>query len=176
MRVRSATIDDASRIAALHAASWRRFYRGALSDAYLAGDIDGDRARLWQERLRNAPANQRVLAAEEAGAVVGFACAFVREDAQWGSLLDNIHVDHAAQGRGAGKRLMKAVAELCAASAPEHGLFLWVIQSNVSAQGFYRSLGGQMSGEDVWSPPGGGSVPRFRIAWPPKAAKALAGA
>ena len=32
---------DANAIAALHADSWRRHYRGAYSDAFLDGDVAG---------------------------------------------------------------------------------------------------------------------------------------
>ena len=39
MHLRTANQSDIQAIASLHAASWRHAYRGALSDAYLAGDI-----------------------------------------------------------------------------------------------------------------------------------------
>src|SRR5438105_9429475 len=40
LRVRNATRDDFQAMARLHATSWRLAYRGALSDAYLSGDIE----------------------------------------------------------------------------------------------------------------------------------------
>ncbi|MBV9411286.1 MAG: GNAT family N-acetyltransferase, partial [Acidimicrobiia bacterium] len=39
VRCRVATIDDVEAIAALHADSWRRNYRGAYLDSYLDGDV-----------------------------------------------------------------------------------------------------------------------------------------
>src|SRR6188768_3459087 len=44
--LRPATAGDAGQIAALHADSWRRHYRGAYSDAFLDGDVLTDRLRV----------------------------------------------------------------------------------------------------------------------------------
>ena len=41
LRFRAAERGDAAAIAALHAASWQRHYRGAFSDAFLDGEVDG---------------------------------------------------------------------------------------------------------------------------------------
>jgi ribosomal protein S18 acetylase RimI-like enzyme len=165
MLLRTATSQDAPRIAALHASSWRNAYRGALSEAYLTGDIEGDRLAVWRKRLDRPVDNQRVAVALDDDALIGFACWYLNDDAHWGSMLDNIHVSQQHQGRGAGKLLMGAVAQSCAATALGCGFYLWVIQSNARALRFYHALGGKTVGEDIWAPPGGGSVPRFRIAW-----------
>lgn len=45
MTVRPARLEDAPPIAALHAASWRAFHRGALTDTYLDGVLDQDPSR-----------------------------------------------------------------------------------------------------------------------------------
>ena len=42
---------DADSIAALHADSWRRHYRGAYLDTYLDGDVVADRREVWRSRL-----------------------------------------------------------------------------------------------------------------------------
>ena len=164
MRIRAARRSDASAIAALHAASWRAADRGAFSERYLAAQVDADRRSVWLERLARPPRNQRVLLAQQRGSLAGFACAYLESDPQWGSLLDNIHVAEALQGRGVGTRLMRVLAGECVPAGG--GLFLWVLESNAAAQRFYERLGGQRTGEDLWSPPGGGSVPRYRYAWP----------
>lgn len=153
-------------MADLHAASWRLAYRGALSDAYLAGDIVADRRQVWASRLSSPLPRQRVFVCEESGVMRGFACAYLQEDAQWGCLLDNIHVGASAQRQGLGSRLLGAVAESCAALTPASGLYLWVLQGNEVAQKFYRAHGAQNVGSDVWAAPGGTQVPRFRLAWP----------
>jgi hypothetical protein len=43
--------EDAEAIAAIHADSWRRRYRGAFQDAYLDGDILAERVAVWHKRL-----------------------------------------------------------------------------------------------------------------------------
>ena len=165
MHIRIAVPTDAPSIAALHAASWRIAYRGALSDEYLAGDILSERNSIWAERFFSPPPNQYVAVAEIDNQLVGFACAYAGHDARWGTLLDNIHVVHALQRQRIGTQLMSSVASWCALNHPHEGLFLWVLKSNAPAQRFYENLGAVKAGSDIWSPPGGGAIPRFRYAW-----------
>jgi hypothetical protein len=42
VRIRAMQAEDASTVAALHAASWRRAYRGILTHTYLDSDGDGE--------------------------------------------------------------------------------------------------------------------------------------
>ncbi len=51
LRFRAAAPGDAKAIAALHADSWQRHYRGAFSDAFLDHDVAGYLLPLWTERL-----------------------------------------------------------------------------------------------------------------------------
>jgi len=164
MLVRAAATSDCHNIAILHAASWRYAYRGALSDEYLAGDVESDRRQLWESRLAEPTERQRVLLVEEGGHLLGFACVYVDEDPQWGSYLNNIHVVRATQGRGIGRFLLHATAEVCGKSRSQ-GLYLWVLQSNTNAQGFYARHGGENTGTDVWEAPGGTTAPLFRFSW-----------
>ncbi len=110
---------------------------------------------------------QQVFVAWEGNVLLGFACAYLDEDPRWGCLLDNIHVRATAHRRGLGSQLLSTVAGWCAAGAPSSGLYLWVLQSNASAQQFYRAHGADNVGTDVWHAPGGTHVPRFRLAWRP---------
>src|SRR2546430_14764213 len=48
---RAAGAADADAVAALHADSWRRHYRGAYSDGFLDGDVLADRRAGWAARL-----------------------------------------------------------------------------------------------------------------------------
>ncbi len=165
MHLRRANAADAAAIAALHAASWRHAYRGAMSDEYLAGDIVADRNAIWAERLGDPRPSQYVVVAEVSGEIVGLACAYAAEHPEWGSLLDNIHVAQSFHRQGIGALLLRDVASWCAAVAPESPLYLWVLQNNARAQAFYRRLGAVNAGHDVWVPPGGGAVARYRFAW-----------
>lgn len=164
MMIRAATTSDSHAIATLHAASWRYAYRGALSDDYLAGDVVSDRRQLWESRLAEPTERQRVLLVEDREHLLGFACVYVGEDPQWGSYLNNIHVVQAAQGKGIGRLLLNATAEACSRSDAER-LYLWVLQSNTKAQGFYARHGGKSTGTDIWEAPGGTTAPLFRLSW-----------
>jgi GNAT superfamily N-acetyltransferase len=165
MQLRTATAADAPAIAALHAASWRYAYRGTMSDDYLAGDVVSERLAVWTGRLNAPSSRQYVVIAESNDRAVGFACAYACEHPQWGSLLDNIHVDRSCSRTGIGTKLMQNVGSWCTRSAPTIPLYLWVLEINAEAQAFYKKLGATNVGRDLWDPPGGGSVPRRRFAW-----------
>jgi GNAT superfamily N-acetyltransferase len=134
LRYRRATYDDATAIAALHAESWRVAYRGALRDEFLDGDIAQNRITVWDERLTAPAANQLVVIAEEGDRVIGFACAYGRDDARWGTLLDNLHVRRERHGQGTGRRLLSEVAAWRGARYPDSGLYLWVLEQNSQAR------------------------------------------
>ena len=163
--LRTARSTDAAAIAALHAASWRFAYRAALSEEYLAGDIVEDRIHLWQQRLEQPAAEQCVVVAGNES-LKGFACLYLNDDPEWGSLLDNIHVRETSLRESIGTALLLEVARRAAELAPKAGLYLWVLQSNLRARRFYEFHGAANVGEDVWNAPGGTFVPRFRYAWP----------
>jgi len=114
--------------------------------------------------------------AEVEAQLVGFACVFANEHEEWGSLLDNIHVAQACQGRGVGTALLGSAALWCSGQVPDSAVYLWVLQSNFAAQRFYSSFNGTQVGSDMWTPPGGGLVPRYRFAWPSAAALAATAA
>jgi ribosomal protein S18 acetylase RimI-like enzyme len=165
VRIRQARESDADDVARLHAASWRTAYRGALSDAYLDGPIEAERAALWRGRLGQPAEYQLVLVAESAGRIVGFACAYGGHDPQWGTFLDNLHVVPELKRQGIGAQLMREVASWSARTWPGQGIYLWVLQSNLAARQFYARLGGEDAGSDLWTPPDGSALPKLRIAW-----------
>lgn len=165
MLCREATSADAVAIATLHADSWRVAYRGALDDAYLDRDVVEDRFSVWLERLSAPAQNQRVVVAEDGQHIVGFACAYGRDDDRWGTLLDNIHVRRGQHGQGMGKRLLADVAAWSATMHSGAGLYLWVVELNQAAQRFYQHLGATDRGDGIWIAPGGREVKTRRYAW-----------
>jgi len=165
MRIREAYESDTQNIAQLHAASWRSAYRGMLSDAYLDGEVEAERLTLWRKRFSQLPSNQRVIVAESAGEIAGFACAYGSNDPLWGTLLENIHVSQTHKRQGVGAKLMRAVASWSAQTHAGHGIYLWVLKPNLDAQMFYERLGAENVGSDIWIPPDGGAIPKFRFAW-----------
>lgn len=180
--IRAAVPADAERVAALHADSWRRHYRGAYSDSYLDGDVVADRRAVWTPRLAAAapdaaPATATFVA-EDGDELVGFVHVVFDEDERWGSLVDNLHVVAGRQRGGWGTVLLARAARAVVARAAPARMYLWVLQQNVAAQGFYAARGGETVESALVGAPGGdpsrlcGTPGKLRIAW--RSAAALA--
>lgn len=148
LSLRPATLADAALIASIHSSSWQATYRGLLPDAFLDGEVARERAAYWEARL-SAPGSERriVLIAELAGEPAGFVCAERQPESAWGVLLDNLHARPAYQGLGVGKLLMQA-AEDWARAQGELQLYLYVLEGNTPAIGFYERQGWQFVGAE----------------------------
>ncbi|MGA3146065.1 MAG: GNAT family N-acetyltransferase [Acidimicrobiales bacterium] len=143
VRIRGATFGDAEQIAALHADSWRRNYRGAYPDAFLDGEVFDDRRDVWSTRLTRPDPNHRTVVADLGGDIVGFVHTNLDDDPAWGALLDNLHVTHALKRRGLGTLLLAASARAVVDHAPMGRLHLWVLERNANARSFYDERGGR---------------------------------
>jgi ribosomal protein S18 acetylase RimI-like enzyme len=143
VEIRSATIRDAEEIAALHADSWRRNYRGAYPDTFLDHEVFDDRRDVWRARLTRPEPNHRTVVADLCGEIVGFVHTNLDDDPAWGALLDNLHVAHDMKRRGLGSLLLAACARSVIDHAPTGHLYLWVLEQNTNAQAFYDERGGQ---------------------------------
>jgi ribosomal protein S18 acetylase RimI-like enzyme len=172
VRFRAADAGDAAAVARLHADSWRRHYRGAYSDAFLDGDVAGYLLAIWTERLSSPDPKARTIVAELGGEIVGLAHTQLGENADWGALLDNLHVSYGLKGLGIGTRLMALTAQSVLDSTPGSGLYLWVLEQNAGARAFYAARGGTCVETCAEEPPGGdpsqlnGAVMCLRIVWP----------
>ena len=165
--VRRASARDIAAIAALHADSWRRHYRGALRDSYLDGDIDTDRHAVWTERLTAPGADEFTLVADHLTEVVGFVHMILDDDPRWGALLDNLHVSYRLKRGGIGRRLLAEAARQLAQRRPADSRFyLWVLDQNAAARAFYETCGGttvETTFEDLL--PDGSLAHCHRVAW-----------
>jgi len=164
-RLRTARTAEAESIATLHTASWRRTYRGMMTDEFLDGPALDNRRRVWHERLTVANPRQFVCVAELDSRVVGFICAFAGEDTVWGSYIDNLHVAHDLHRFGIGRALMRRAGEWLCAHAPQAGVYLWVMAANTPARAFYQRLGAANAGTVDLEDPGGGRAPNCRYVW-----------
>jgi GNAT superfamily N-acetyltransferase len=166
---RVANTSDAEGIAALHADSWRRHYRGAYADSFLDGDVLTDRLTVWSDRLRRPDHLSRTVVVEDRSGLIAFAHVVFDGDPTWGALLDNLHVTHRHKRRGVGSQLLGSVAQ--AVIERGTGLYLWVQEQNVEAQVFYQTRGATFVEQALISPPGGiasrlnGSPAKLRYAW-----------
>jgi ribosomal protein S18 acetylase RimI-like enzyme len=165
-RLRAATAVDAEEIAALHTDSWRRTYRGMMSDEFLDGGALENRRRVWRERLGTHNAEQLVVVADAGGRIAGFICVYARRDERSGAYIDNLHVAHDWQGRGLGHALMRSAAEWVCDTQPAVGVYLFVMEANAPARAFYDRLGAQNVELVMLTDPAGGSAPNCRYVWP----------
>jgi GNAT superfamily N-acetyltransferase len=169
---RFADATDAVAVAELHADSWRRHYRGAYADEFLDGDVHADRLSVWTSRL-DEPDNglRATVLAEVEGQAIGFVHTVLDADAQWGGLIDNLHVTARLQGCGIGAALMARAAGFVSDNRPDSGLYLWVLEQNRAAQGFYQALGGTPADSEPVRPVNGvpgrlqGSPIGIRYVW-----------
>jgi GNAT superfamily N-acetyltransferase len=165
MIYRTATPEDAEKIALLHTKSWQRHYRGILRDAFLDGPLQTDRLTLWKSRLLHPTDTQFVLLAEENETLAGFACVLADADPLWGALLDNLHVVAERKGQGIGTRLLKSAARWAYQRNPAALFHLWVFEENTNARRFYESLGGVNQEVVSTANPGGGWANACRYGW-----------
>ncbi|GAA1370458.1 GNAT family N-acetyltransferase [Streptomyces beijiangensis] len=172
LKFRAAGRDDAEGIARLHADSWRRHYRGAYSDEFLDGDVVSNRLTVWASRLATPSASATIVAEDDAGLLLGFVHVVFDEDPQWGSLVDNLHVINARRRTGLGSELLTRAAEAVVGGATGKALYLWVLEQNTSAQGFYQAFGGTCAEEPTTvGAPGGvaarlnGTPKKLRMTW-----------
>jgi ribosomal protein S18 acetylase RimI-like enzyme len=157
---------DADSIAALHADSWRRHYRGAYLDSYLDGDVVSDRQEVWRGRLAQPTTDHFTVVARHGDEVLGFAHTIVDEDPPWGSLLENLHVRSGLKRTGIGTHLLSHVAQSLLRLRPDGSLHLWVLDQNTAAQAFYDARGGRRVETQRRGPfPGGGRAMGHRYHW-----------
>ena len=172
MLFRGASAADAPAIAALHADSWQRHYRGIYSDAYLDGKATGQLRAVWAKRLSTPLPQARTIVAELDGEIAGFAHTQLGQSATWGALLDNLHVRYGVKRQGTGTRLIALTARTVVDAAPGSGLYLWVLEQNSAARAVYDALGGTCVARRAAGPPAGaparlnGKPAVLRYAWP----------
>lgn len=162
---RQAQLRDAEAVASLHARSWRQNFRGEFTDAFLDGDLPGERLRVWRERLLHPPENQFVQVALDGANLVGFVCAYGAQDPRWGSFIDNLHVVDAAKRSGIGRSLMRQAGAWLVSLYADVGVYLLVLESNSAARRFYERLGATNAGGFTTETHGGALVRSCRYIW-----------
>jgi ribosomal protein S18 acetylase RimI-like enzyme len=167
LEFRFAGAHDIEAVAALHADSWRRHYRGAYLDSFLDGDVYADRLEVWGGRLSETASDHFTIVADLNGDLAGFVHMILDADPCWGALLDNLHVDHRLKRHGIGRRLIvEAARELGQRRPDDSRFYLWVLAQNTAAQAFYAACGGVHVETALCGPfPGGGEALGHRIAW-----------
>lgn len=166
LHIRLAKSTDLKAIASLHATNWRLAYRGMLSDHYLDVELDHDRLTDWQQRFAEPPPQQYVVVAEDNhGELIGFACAYGQYDPDVGTLVENLHAHPAHRNTGIGKALLAHMASWSTTHFPGDAMHLWVLSANLPAIGFYQRMGAVADKSAIWDAPGGSRVPEMRFTW-----------
>ena len=165
MKYRKAKLNEAETIAHLHAKSWQTAYRGILTDAFLDNDVFNNRLKVWTERLGKREKNRFICVAVEKDTLKGFVCVYGNDDAQWGALIDNLHVLPDLKGQGIGKRLMQEAAKWVFEKYKKPDFYLWVYKENHASRGFYERMGGENVEEAIHENPDGTFSKVLRYAW-----------
>jgi GNAT superfamily N-acetyltransferase len=163
--------EDLADVARLHRESWRSAYRGIFSDAFLDSErVVETRQALWTRRLISepSPGSFGFIARAASGEALGFTFAFPAFDAQWGSLLDNLHVRPDQKGQGIGRKLLAALSEHFLqelGDVGELGLYLWVFEANTAARAVYEHLGARPAERVVITLQDGSEAAEWRYVW-----------
>ena len=139
---RPAVKNDYRAIAALHAKSWQQNYRGTFSDHFLDNEVLKDRLAVWKDRLENPKGNQFINIVEIENSFVAFICAYFDDHSEYGTLIDNLHVDSKYIGQHIGEKLMINCARFLE-EKDKTSMYLWVLTSNAKAIRFYERIGGK---------------------------------
>ncbi|HRQ00253.1 MAG TPA: GNAT family N-acetyltransferase [Terrimesophilobacter sp.] len=139
--VRSATVEDADALGAVHVQAWRQTYAHLLSPGLLESVSAERRAERWRSILGGSPDHAQVVA-EIDGDIVGFAASGPGRDVISPRELQLYSIyllaDH--QGSGAGQAMLDAVIG-------DEPAYLWVAEDNPRAQAFYVRNGFALDGE-----------------------------
>ena len=158
MKIRSARLEDARRLAEIHVETWRATYPGLVPREVLDGLSVESRERNWLEWIPHP--DTEAFVAELDGTVVGFVhVGPCWRDPAIGELYA-IYVTPAGQGRGAGLALMDAGVRALAVRWDE--AILWVATENPRARRFYERYGWKVGGERVDDSIPGASIPETR--------------
>lgn len=142
MQIRSATVEDALAIEAIHFASRDAVYRGRIPDWPRHGPAQPERVERWRSWL--ADPDIVALVAEVDGAIVGFvtvrATADEHADPKRIAEMPTLYVHPEHWRRGVGRALCDAA--LAEARVRGFGeLTLWVVDLNEDARRFYTRYG-----------------------------------
>jgi ribosomal protein S18 acetylase RimI-like enzyme len=145
LTLRPAAPADSAAIAQVQVDNYRGAYAGLLPQAYLDNFTYAAQAEDWLSLL-NTPQHDPVFVAERAGQVIGYALGRLGSPIPpYACELVALHVRHAHQGQGAGRQLIRCVAEHFQQQGLR-SLMLWTLQGN-PARRLYERLGGQLIGE-----------------------------
>ena len=145
MRIRSARVGDAARIAAVRAASWKAAYTGIVPDRVLHSMDESRATAFWTDTL-GTPRTRRqpTLVAELDDEVVGFVAGGPSRDAGDAPAsvaeIYTLYLLPRAWRKGIGTALLGDLVDRLA-RAGFRDATLWVLEANARGRGFYAARG-----------------------------------
>jgi ribosomal protein S18 acetylase RimI-like enzyme len=144
--IRSAENRDSAAIARIHVEAWRDAYADLLPANYLAQLDPKIEAARWARSLGLGP-NDRTLVAQADDAVIGYASiGGARGRGSDAGEIYALYVETDWREQGVGR----ALVETAFARFRQRGLttaFIWCLEGNTAARGFYMRCGGKLLGE-----------------------------
>jgi len=140
--IRPADVDDAAAIARVHVSSWRATYTDLLPADFLESLTEAGYADRWRRFIAER-SNLAFVVEDDSGDVVGFASGGRDRagEASYKGELYAIYLLEAAQRRGYGRELVRAIAGGLRGMGLDD-MIVWVLRDNVTARDFYERLGG----------------------------------
>ena len=146
--VRDARLEDAARMSAVQASSWRAAYRGIVPDDFLDRLDDDVWTARWRRSLADgAPAGEHLLVSTADDQVVAVAaCGPARDEASPATgELYLVYTDPDHWGEGHGGALIREVERRLAADG-HRAACLWVAARNERSVAVYEHLGWALDG------------------------------
>lgn len=133
--------DDPLALSLVYEESWKHAYKGIIPQDYLDGIPRGR----WAGSLTEA--GRHTLVVTEGERIVGTSCCCrsrLPEMNDWGEII-SIYLLPEYMGKGYGRALMTAAINMLIEMGFEN-IFLWVLEENHNARGFYEKMGFKPSG------------------------------
>ena len=165
--IRSARVEDADAIAAVHVQAWKETYTGIFPASVLDRLDVAERAAAWRTRIPDLAKNRQALrVALVDDQIVGFAGCGPSRKAELGAdgEIYMINIVNRGKRRRFGARLMLEIANALTSDG-FRGCGLWVLEKNEPARAFYARLGG-IAGVTVEDDHDGVKLNDLAILWP----------
>ncbi|UPL10045.1 GNAT family N-acetyltransferase [Microbacterium sufflavum] len=146
--IRDARADDADAVARVHVRSWQTAYRGLIDQEVLDGLSVSERAEGWRRIFADPlPTSLGTLVAVRDGAVIAWASFGSGRDPDGldDAELYGIYADPDTWSTGAGHALLEAAEARMIEAGHTRG-YLWVLDGNDRADGFYARHGWELDG------------------------------
>ena len=145
--------DDRRAVGKIYEDSWKYTYKESLPQEYL----DALSAKQWANKL-DSP-NRYTLIAELDGKMIGTASYGESRDLEYAGQgeIYSIYLLPGYMGKSYGKQLINAVMEQLH-NLGYKNIFLWVLENNLGARGFYEKVGFTCSGKNKEAEIGGKTV------------------